>query len=140
AHDASGNKYTLYDEIVAYLQMAAAARPVVVVLDDMQWSDSATWDVLEHIMTQLEHDRIFICLTMRAEDTRGEALERRGRLLRDERFHEIALARLSEAEIHIWLSGVFGGDASRDLHEYCHRYSEGNPLLATQLVRMLLDD
>jgi diguanylate cyclase (GGDEF)-like protein len=140
AHEPSGNKYTLYDEIAAYLQLATVARPLVIVLDDMQWSDSATWDVLEHLMTQLEHERVLICLTMRAEDTRGEALERRGRLLRDERFHEIPLSRLSEAEIQLWLAGVFGGDASRDLHTFCHRYSEGNPLLATQLVRMLLDD
>jgi len=139
-HEPSGSKYTLYDEIVSYLRSAAAARPLVIVLDDMQWSDSATWDVLEHLMTQLEHERVFICLTMRAEETRGESVERRGRLLRDERFHEIPLARLSEAEIQQWLAGVFGGDASRDLHAYCHRYSEGNPLLATQLVRMLLDD
>ncbi|HEY9229992.1 MAG TPA: diguanylate cyclase, partial [Gemmatimonadaceae bacterium] len=139
-HEPSGSKYTLFDEIVRYLQTAAAARPLVVVLDDMQWSDSATWDVLEHVMQQLEHERILICLTMRAEDTRGEALERRHRLVRDERFHEIPLARLTENEIQQWLANVFGGDAHRDLLGYLQRYSEGNPLLATQLVRMLLDD
>src|SRR5262249_36931229 len=136
----SGNKYTLYDEIVAFLRLAAAARPVVVVLDDMQWAGSATWDVLEPVMTQLRQERILMCLTMRAEESRGESLERRNRLLRDERFHEIPLSRLSEAEIQLWLAGVFGGDAHRDLLAYCHRYSEGNPLLATQLVRMLFDD
>ncbi len=140
AHEPSGNKYTLFDEIVSYLRLAAGARPVVIVLDDMQWSDSATWDVLEHVMTQLEHERVMICLTLRSEDSRGEATERRNRLLRDERFHEIALSRLSEQEIQQWLAGVFGADASRDLLAYCQRYSEGNPLLATQLVRMLLDD
>jgi diguanylate cyclase (GGDEF)-like protein len=140
AHEPSGNKYTLYDEIVSYLRLAAAARPVVIVLDDMQWSDSATWDVLEHVMTQLEHERVLICLTLRSEDARGEATERRNRLLRDERFHEIPVARLNEQEIQQWLASVFGADASRDLLVYCQRYSEGNPLLATQLVRMLLDD
>ena len=77
---------------------------------------------------------------MRTEDTRGEALERRNRLLRDERFHEISLPRLTEAELQQWLASVFGGDASRELVAYLQRYSEGNPLLATQLVRMLLDD
>jgi len=140
AHEPSGNKYTLFDEIVSYLRLAAAARPVVILLDDMQWSDTATWDVLEHVLAQLEHERMLICLTMRAEDTRGEALERRNRLLRDERFFEIPLPRLTESELRQWLSSVFGGEASRDLLAYLLRYSEGNPLLATQLVRMLLDD
>ena len=36
-------------------------------------------------MSQLEKERVLICMTMRSEDTRGEALERRNRLLRDER-------------------------------------------------------
>lgn len=136
----SGNKYALFDEIVKYLRLATAARPIVVVLDDMQWSDAATWDVLEHVMAQLEQERLLICLTMRSEDTRGEASERRHRLLRDERFHEVELSRLTPSEVHQWLTIVFGGDASRDLLAYLQRYSEGNPLLATQLVRMLLDD
>src|SRR6185503_1600511 len=89
ASQPSGNKYTLFDEIVAYLRLAATARPFVILLDDMQWSDSATWDVLEHVMSQLQHERMLVCLTMRTEDIRGDALSRRNRLLRDERFHEI---------------------------------------------------
>src|SRR6185503_19374081 len=140
ASQPSGNKYTLFDEIVAYLRLAATARPFVILLDDMQWSDSATWDVLEHVMSQLQHERMLVCLTMRTEDIRGDALSRRNRLLRDERFHEIPLPRLTELELQQWLSGVFGGEASGDLLNYLRRNSEGNPLLATQLVRMLLDD
>jgi diguanylate cyclase (GGDEF)-like protein len=140
AHEPTGNKYTLFDEIVSYLRLAASARPIVILLDDMQWSDSATWDVLEHVMAQLRHERMLICLTMRAEDIRDESLERRNRLLRDERFNEIELPRLTEAEVRQWLANVFGGEASRELLAYLHRYSEGNPLLATQLVRMLIDD
>jgi diguanylate cyclase (GGDEF)-like protein len=136
----TGSKYALFDEIVQYLRLASSARPTVIILDDMQWSDAATWDVLEHVMSQLDQHRLLICLTMRSEDIRGEALERRHRLIRDERFHEIELSRLTQTEVQQWLSGVFGGDASRDLLAYLQRHSEGNPLLATQLVRMLLDD
>jgi diguanylate cyclase (GGDEF)-like protein/putative nucleotidyltransferase with HDIG domain len=138
--DQSGNKYALFDEILAFLRAAAAARPLVIVLDDMQWSDSATWDVLEHVLDQLEHERILICLTLRSEDTRGQVMERRHRLLRHERVHEIALSRLSEIELNQWLLSAVGGDASRELMAYLNRYSEGNPLLATQLLRMLLED
>ncbi|MDB4876780.1 MAG: diguanylate cyclase [Gemmatimonadetes bacterium] len=134
------NKYVLFDEIVAFLRDAAAARPLVVVLDDMQWSDTGSSDVLEHVMHELEQERVLICLTLRAEDSRGVVQERRHRLLRDERFHEITLPRLSESELTKWLTSVFGGDASRELVDYLQRYSEGNPLLATQLVRMLLED
>jgi diguanylate cyclase (GGDEF)-like protein/putative nucleotidyltransferase with HDIG domain len=133
------DRYALLNEIVWYLRLAAATNPVVVLLDDMQWSDAATWDVLEHVMAQLEMEPVLLCITMRTEDLRGHALERRNRLLRDERFNEIPLSRLSDADVRQWLSGVFGGEASRELHAYLQRYSEGNPLLATQVVRILLD-
>src|SRR5262249_12977217 len=59
-HEPSGSKYTLFDEIVHYLRLAASARPIVMILDDMQWSDSATWDVLEHVMSQLDQERMLI--------------------------------------------------------------------------------
>ena len=61
----------LVDEIVLFLRAAAAVRPLVIVLDDMQWSDSATWDVLEHVMDQLSNDRVLVCLTMRTEGMRS---------------------------------------------------------------------
>src|SRR5205085_535969 len=134
-----GNKYTLFDEVVNYMRLATAARPLVVVLDDIQWADLASWDVLEHLLAHLDQERLLICLTMRSEDLRGHVLERRHRLLRDERFHEFPLARLTESEIRVWLTGVLGGqEASKELLGFLHRNSEGNPLLATQLVRMLL--
>ncbi len=133
------NRYALLGEIVAYLRLAAATNPVIILLDDMQWSDAGTWDVVEHVMSQLDMEHVMLCLTMRTEDLRGDALERRNRLLRDERFNEIPLARLTDADVRQWLGGVFGGEASRELNAFLQRYSEGNPLLATQVVRILLD-
>jgi diguanylate cyclase (GGDEF)-like protein/putative nucleotidyltransferase with HDIG domain len=133
------NKFALLGEIVAYLRLAAETNPVIVLLDDMQWSDTGTWDVLEYVISQLETEHLLFCITLRGEDLRGEALERRHRLVRDERFNEIPLARLSDPDIRQWLAGVFGGEASRELFAYVQRYSEGNPLLATQVVRVLMD-
>ena len=133
------NRYVLLNEIVAYLRLAAETNPVVILLDDMQWSDAESWDALEHVMSQLEMEHVLLCTTMRTEDMRGEALERRNRLLRDERFNEVPLSRLNDADVRQWLAGVFGGEASRELAAYIQRYSEGNPLLATQVVRILLD-
>ena len=45
----------------------------------------------------------------------GEAVERRHRLVRDERFHEIQLRRLNDTELSQWLSGVLGGETSPEL-------------------------
>ncbi len=136
----TGNKYALLDEIAAYVRTAGSLHPVVLLLDDLQWADTGTWDALEHVLSQLTHEQVVLCVTLRTEDLRGETLERRNRLLRDERYSEIGLRRLSEGDIRQWLSGVFGGETSPELLTYLHAHSEGNPLLATQIVRMILDE
>jgi len=139
--DAAANKYALYDELAEYLRLAAAARPIVVVLDDMQWADAATWDALEHLLPQLERDRVLICLTIRAEDARGEVVGRRRRLSRDERFHEIALSRLTRAELRELLAAAFHDDAAAEnLLDFLYRQTEGNPLFVVQVLRTLLDE
>jgi diguanylate cyclase (GGDEF)-like protein len=138
---AAQHKYVLFDEVVAYLRTAAASRPLVVVLDDMQWADTASWDLLEHVVASLERDRILICLTIRAEDAERAVVERMRRLSRDERYTEIALRRLNEREVAVWLDHVFAHqEIDPTILPLLQRYSEGNPFLTTQILRTLLDD
>ena len=138
---AAQHKYVLFDEVVSYMRIAAASRPLVVVLDDMQWADAASWDLLEHVLASLERDRILICLTIRAEDAERSVTERLRRMSRDERYSEIALRRLNEREVAIWLDHVFAHqEIDPAILPLLQRYSEGNPFLTTQILRTLLDD
>jgi diguanylate cyclase (GGDEF)-like protein/putative nucleotidyltransferase with HDIG domain len=139
--DLSGNKYALYNEIAEYLRLAAAACPLVIVLDDMQWADSATWDTLEHLLPQLQHDRILVALTIRAEDVTSDAQTRRRRLSRDERFHELQLPRLSREELEQWLAAASQGqELGERLLPVLYRHTEGNPFLVLQVLRSLIDE
>lgn len=141
APDLSGNKYALYNEIAEYLRLAAAAFPLVIVLDDMQWADSATWDTLEHLLPQLDRDRIMIALTIRAEDVTSDAQTRRRRLSRDERFDELQLPRLSREELEQWLAAAsHGQDLGEKLLPVLYRHTEGNPFLVLQVLRSLIDE
>jgi diguanylate cyclase (GGDEF)-like protein/putative nucleotidyltransferase with HDIG domain len=141
APDLSGNKYALYNEIAEYLRLAAAACPLVIVLDDMQWADSATWDTLEHLLPQLDTDRIMVALTIRAEDVTSDAQTRRRRLSRDERFHELQLPRLSREELEQWLAAAsHGQELGETLLPVLYRHTEGNPFLVLQVLRSLIDE
>jgi predicted ATPase len=141
ATDLSGNKYALYNEIAEYLHLAAAACPLVIVLDDMQWADSATWDTLEHLLPQLDQDRILVALTIRTEDVTSDAQTRRRRLSRDERFHELQLQRLSREELEQWLAAASHGQAlGEKLLPVLYRHTEGNPFLVLQVLRSLIDE
>ena len=139
-HGADSSPFALLEELVSYLRVAASQRPLVVVLEDMQWADRATWDALEFIVAQLEDARILICATIRAEEARDVA-DRRRRLARTRGFAQVSLRRLSRDELKRWLETVFHqGDIGTELPTFLHRYTEGNPLLVAEVLRALVDD
>ncbi|MFN8572263.1 MAG: tetratricopeptide repeat protein [Gemmatimonadaceae bacterium] len=138
--EASGSRYALLAELAEYLRLASAFVPLTIVLDDMQWADGSTWDALEYVLHQLEHERMMICLTIRAEDS-GPITDRRRRLARDERFSEVVVQRLSEADVRQWIEVIFHqGDGDQDFPRFLHRYTEGNPLLVVHVLRSLQED
>ena len=141
-HDARvGGKYLLLDEIAEFVRAAARERPLVVVLDDVQWADGASWDTLEHLVPQLDDDRVLICLTIRAEEMLGETLDRRRRLSRLESFREIVLERLSREELRQWIEAAFHRqEVGREFLAFLYRQTEGNPLFVVQLLRTLVDE
>ena len=98
----SGNKYALLAELSEYLRHASAHVPLTIVLDDVQWADSSTWDAIEYVRHNLDRERILICMTMRSEDA-ASISERRRNLSRDERFSDLSLQRFTEEELRTWL-------------------------------------
>ncbi len=134
------SKYALLEEIVAFLRSAAAQRPLVIVLDDMQWGDSASWDAVEHVVSQLERERILICLTIRRED--ADRVERsRRRLSRNEHYHQLQMGRLLPAEVRAWVgAALHQSDGDAGLPDAIFRYTEGNPLFVKQVLQALFDE
>jgi diguanylate cyclase (GGDEF)-like protein/putative nucleotidyltransferase with HDIG domain len=135
-----GSKYALLDEIVDVIRLVAASRPLVIVLDDMQWGDTASWDAVEHLVGQLERERVLVCLTIRRED--ADRIERsRQRLSRSERYHELQIGRLLPSEVRSWVMAALRQSAVEDeLPDALYRFTEGNPLFVKQVLQSLFDD
>lgn len=138
--DGVTSKYALLDELVSYVRAAAASRPLMLVLDDVQWADHASWEALEHLASSIRHDRLLICLTIRREDAQQFEDSRR-RLSRNESYREIRLERLSQNDVQEWLADVLH-QAERDgeLADFLYRYTEGNPLFVVQVLQTLADE
>ena len=137
----SGTKFALLAELSAYLREAAALRPIVIMLDDLQSADAASWDALEHVVTQLDGEAIMICVTLRMEDMTPDVHERMRKLAHGGRIYEQALARLTRDELRRWVDAAFYGQAvEREFLAYLYRQTEGNPLLVVQTLRTLVDE
>jgi len=53
---------------VALVTAAAAGRPIVIVLDDLQWSDPSTLETLRFLMPRLDEARLLLVLAFRSDD------------------------------------------------------------------------
>src|SRR5690348_3512312 len=104
-----GSKYRLLDEVAEYLRIRAEQQPLVILLDEMQWADAASWDVLEHVAHQLDRERLLIALTFRTEPAYAEAAERRQSLTRSAAYRELSLPHLTRDEAKRWLEGAMHG-------------------------------
>ena len=138
---AAAARYALFQEIEEYITMATQSRPLVIVLDDMQWADGETWDVLDLLAPRLATQRLMIAMTVRSEDLSEDGMRRRRGLSRHECCVEIELERLGRADLEHWLRVALGGQVPESsLLDYVVAHTEGNPLFAVQLLRMLAED
>ena len=136
-----GSKYRLLDEIAEHLRLSSQQGPLVVLLDEMQWADVASWDVLEHVLQQLDSERLLLCLTFRTEAAYAEAAERRQALNRSSLYREIVLPRLTREEAKRWLEGAMHGqEVGRELLAFLYRHTEGNPFFIAQLLHTLIEE
>lgn len=136
----AGSQYRLLEELLSYICAASTGRPLVIVLDEMQWADDTSWDALEHVMAQLDTERLLICLTCRSEPEFAEAADRRQILRRHQVYQELPLTRLTRDEVKQWLSAAFHKqEIGREFLAFIYRHTEGNPFFLSQLVSALVE-
>jgi tetratricopeptide (TPR) repeat protein len=140
ASSTTGSQYRLLGELTEYVRALATERPLVIVLDEMQWADSTSWDALEHLITQLDTDRIMVCLAQRPESA-SDTSPHRQVLQRHDIVRELNLTRLTRDEVKQWLEAAFHRQqVGREFLAFLYRHTEGNPLSIAQLLRALVED
>ena len=134
--------HQLLQELVSFLRAASEVRPLALVLEDMHWADTASWDALEYVLAQLTTERVCVAITLRSEEAAfGVVRERRQRLSRDERTRELRLERLNVSEVREWLQGALHrSELGDDLLDFVLRHTEGNPFLVMQLLRTMAEE
>lgn len=119
-------------EVLDGLEALSESRPLILVLDDLQWVDRATVDVISEFARRQQSARILVIGTLRPL----EALlnENPIKMLKDELLahrlcSEINLAGLTKSDIAEYLDQLStGSDLRNGLAELFYRRSEGNPL------------
>jgi DNA-binding CsgD family transcriptional regulator len=120
------------------LRGLAAAAPLLVAVDDVQWLDSASARVLEFALRRLGAEPVGALLTFRVERDRSEPLEL-VRAIDEERLARIQLGPLSVAALYELIRSRLGVKLARPILLRVHETSKGNPFYALQLAQALAD-
>ncbi|MEU7001253.1 AAA family ATPase [Nonomuraea sp. NPDC046570] len=114
----------LYEEILVLVERAA---PLVMVLEDLHWSDPCSRELLVFLLRNVQRPGVLVVATAR---------EARGLwpLLRLPNLQVIAPPPLGRAEIAAQLGGLLGREPAKDTLDHVVRRSEGNPLFVEALA------
>ncbi|TCC63104.1 hypothetical protein E0H73_11575 [Kribbella pittospori] len=135
---AGGRLVPLVDLVISRL---ADRRPTVVVVDDLQWADAASLDVLAYLIAGFRNQPLALIATCR-DEARSETHPLHGWLADMRRmpsFEEIHLERLDLESTADQIAGLTQHPRDLELAAQVQAMSDGNPYLTELLVRDLPD-
>src|SRR3954447_12865712 len=112
--------------VLTLLADAAANRPVLCVVDDVQWLDDESADVLGFVARRLLADRVAVLFAVR------DTTERNSRMTG---LPELRIAGLSTRDAGVLLEAVSGETVDADVSEHIVAETGGNPLVLLELAR-----
>jgi DNA-binding CsgD family transcriptional regulator/tetratricopeptide (TPR) repeat protein len=137
----STSQAAFFSEIRGFLQAIALERQLIIVLEDMHWSDSASLNLLRVVARQIFTAPILLLMTYRSDEvTRKHPLyQLLPVLVREALAVRIDLSPLRDDDVRLLIEHDYRlprDDAIRLTH-YVQAYAEGNPFFVSELLRAL---
>jgi DNA-binding SARP family transcriptional activator len=136
AADAAPDRQRLFEAVTAALRRAAAARPLLLVVDDLHWADQPTLLLLRHLMRDLAAAPLLVLGTHRdvGPATAPELADLLADLRREPFTRRLQLDGLPEIGIAALVAARLAADATPELVRRIQEVTGGNPFLADQLA------
>ena len=129
-------------ELAEALEGLTTERPLLLVLEDLHWSDGATLDWLAYVARRRDPARLLVLATLRPAEARGAARPislRTRELLVHGQATEVELGTLSAADVATFVARRFGeGAFVAELAPILHQRTQGNPLFLVTMVADLV--
>ncbi len=137
--ESEGARFRLFDSMTSFLKSAAAAWPLVLVLDDLHAADEPSLLLLQFVARELGDSRLLIVGAYRDVDpTPADPLTTTlTELAREPVTRTLALAGLGEADVARFIEIAAPGAPAADLGPAVHAETDGNPLFVSETVRLL---
>ena len=133
--DGSASRASILDAVTAVLTRLAGQRPVVLVVEDLHWSDASTRDLLGYLARTLTDERLLIVVTLRDEGAWDPALTRFvAELLRVSHVDQVTLSPLDPEQVSAQAADIAGRPLAADHVTRLVELSDGLPFLVEELL------
>jgi DNA-binding CsgD family transcriptional regulator len=131
-----GSQARLFEQLLALLAGAARARPLVLVVEDFQWADRSTCDLLAFLIRAARREPIALIISYRSDELRRRhplrhcvlELERTGRAIR------VELAPFTRSGVREQVAAILDEPPPAALVDRLLERSEGNPFFTEELL------
>jgi predicted ATPase/DNA-binding winged helix-turn-helix (wHTH) protein len=129
-------------EVAEALEALTQTLPLVLVLEDLHWSDVSTVNLLTYLAQRRDPARLLVLGTYRPADVvvrahplRGMLQELRGRGVCD----DLALELLLPDDVEAYIAARLGGEVTAALVALLYQQTEGNALFLVNLLEHLVE-
>ena len=141
----SADSSRLFEAAARLLTAMASNRPLVLMLEDMQWADAMSLRLLAFLSRRLAKEPVLLLATARSEELAdapalGDLLRETEREVPGSVVTLTPLTRDDTARLVGLLRHSPGADATERLVEHAWRWSNGNPFVIVETVQALSSD
>jgi class 3 adenylate cyclase len=140
--DATQAKLRLFESIMLLLRDASISHALLLILEDLQWADPATRELLDYATRRLRSSNVLVVATYRSDE-----MHRKHALLptiqgwrRNGQVDLIELHPFGSEGVADMVCAIFEeGSISAEFRDFLHERSEGNPFVLEEMLRDALD-
>jgi DNA-binding SARP family transcriptional activator len=134
----SGAQFRLFEQVVTVVGHASVSRPVLLIVDDLQWADAASLQLFGHLAGRLPTGTVIIGALRDRAPTPGSGLSRMlAEASRLPGHRRIRLGPLGLTDVTELIRRETGHDPGAEVARGIHARTAGNPFFVQELSRLL---
>lgn len=141
--DPKHEKHRLFQDLVQTITQLAQDQPLILVIEDLHWSDSTSLEFLLLLARRIASQPILLLLTYRDDETTPELTHYLAELDRERLGTEFALRPMSPSQVDQMLQAILDSPQAPVSKEFLNAIvplTEGNPFFIEEILKGLLTE
>jgi tetratricopeptide (TPR) repeat protein len=140
AFEPEQEKRRLFQALTQFFTCLATRQPLLIVVEDVHWSDDTSLEVLLYLARRLEPHPILLLLTYRSDEVHPSLAHFLALLDRERVATELALSRLTASEVDAMMRAILelNRPVPAGFLDLMYALTEGNPFFIEETLKSLI--